>query len=286
MDFLESGAVGGFPVQWLAMAVSPQPAALPVVSHSRGARLFDPALPLHVGVYDHRPETMGWHDHDFWEIAMVISGKGWHRTLEHQRRMRPGDLYLLPPGVPHVYVVESRHRVINLMFDPAWMRRAYGSAGAAEGVPAPIRSSHPSFRALVPSAALFLRRLLAEMERECRERALGHATVLELKFRELWIHLARWEREAAAIPLPGRDPAGSDHVRRVRGHILANSTDPHRLEDLAKLVGVNPSYLSRLFHRETGYTLFQFLAEVRVEKACRLLRETDRPIAELALEVG
>jgi AraC family L-rhamnose operon transcriptional activator RhaR len=253
--------------------------------------MFDAALPIRVGTYDHRPENMGWHDHDFWEVAMVLSGKGWHRTLEHQRRMRPGDLYLIPPGVPHVYVVESRHKVINLMFDPRWIHRVYAAhrfAGSepATAMPPLLDSPHPSLRALAPSASLFLRRLLGDMERECREQAPNHALVLELRFRELWIHLERWEQDAVSLPLPGREAAGSAHVETVRQHILEESGEPLRLRDLAQTVGVNPSYLSRLFHRETGYPIFQFLAEVRVEKACRLLRETERPIAELAMEVG
>lgn len=67
--------------------------------------------------------------------------------------------------------------------------------------------------------------------------------------------------------------------------------DGHFHEDtprgrLAALVFVSPDYLSRLFRRETGKTLAQYVAERRLEHAAALLREGSMPINAIAMQVG
>ncbi len=43
---------------------------------------------------------------------------------------------------------------------------------------------------------------------------------------------------------------------------------------------------SKLFYRETGEKFSDYLTRIRIEKAKELLTSTDKPIQEIALEVG
>lgn len=59
------------------------------------------------------------------------------------------------------------------------------------------------------------------------------------------------------------------------------------LEDVANHVGLTREYLSRLFLKETGVNLFQYIMDVRMRKAAELLTgETSLLIKEVALAVG
>jgi len=58
------------------------------------------------------------------------------------------------------------------------------------------------------------------------------------------------------------------------------------LDYLARELSVNPSYLSRLFHRETEKTLTRYIQEKRIEEAARLLVHTSSPVADIALQTG
>lgn len=49
---------------------------------------------------------------------------------------------------------------------------------------------------------------------------------------------------------------------------------------------VNPSYLSRLFKLQTGKTFSKYLIELRMQKAAKLLRESNLKISDVALCVG
>ncbi len=58
------------------------------------------------------------------------------------------------------------------------------------------------------------------------------------------------------------------------------------LEFVAGHVGLNPSYLSRIFKRVTGMPFQKYLAKIRVEKACELLVESDMQIYNISSNVG
>tara|TARA_R110001599_G_scaffold23245_10_gene85536 strand:- start:3354 stop:4124 length:771 start_codon:yes stop_codon:yes gene_type:complete len=55
---------------------------------------------------------------------------------------------------------------------------------------------------------------------------------------------------------------------------------------LASLVCVSPSHFHSLFRDATGKTPHQYVLEIRLREASRLLRETDLPVAQLASRCG
>ena len=59
-----------------------------------------------------------------------------------------------------------------------------------------------------------------------------------------------------------------------------------KLADLAELLSMSPFHFSRLFKQSTGLSPHQYLLQQRVERAKQLLRNTDRLIADIALECG
>ena len=49
---------------------------------------------------------------------------------------------------------------------------------------------------------------------------------------------------------------------------------------------VSESYLSHLFKKETGYTFVEILTLTRLKKACKLLKDPQARISEVAYMVG
>jgi AraC family transcriptional regulator len=58
------------------------------------------------------------------------------------------------------------------------------------------------------------------------------------------------------------------------------------LGDLAKEVGMSYYHFSRAFKQSMGSSPTQYIAERRVDRARKLLEETEQPIAEVALRAG
>lgn len=58
------------------------------------------------------------------------------------------------------------------------------------------------------------------------------------------------------------------------------------VQTLCDYVNYSRSYLSRVFHKETGFTIPEYINKIRMENAMELLRETALPLREIAASVG
>jgi AraC-like DNA-binding protein len=80
--------------------------------------------------------------------------------------------------------------------------------------------------------------------------------------------------------------AARERVERARALLRERLSDPPPLEELGRLVGCSPFYLSRLFSQEVGLTIQQYIRQIRMERAAELLRSGKCNVTEAALEVG
>lgn len=80
--------------------------------------------------------------------------------------------------------------------------------------------------------------------------------------------------------------AGSAHVRRCIAYIYENLGGDLSLPSLGKVTGLNPSYLSRLFHQETGSALKPFILAAKVDTAKNLLAHSDLSCARIGASLG
>jgi len=77
-----------------------------------------------------------------------------------------------------------------------------------------------------------------------------------------------------------------DRVVRAKELLVRDLANPPSLEMLGQEVGCSPFYLSRIFSREVGLTIPQFLRNARMERAAELLRSGRFNVTEAATEVG
>ncbi|MDE6656980.1 MAG: AraC family transcriptional regulator [Oscillospiraceae bacterium] len=76
------------------------------------------------------------------------------------------------------------------------------------------------------------------------------------------------------------------HVRKCIDYINENLNCNLSIKTLAKLVGLNPSYLSRLFKQETGGSIKQFVVLARIRQAEELLKDTDFSYYDISVRLG
>jgi AraC family transcriptional regulator len=75
-------------------------------------------------------------------------------------------------------------------------------------------------------------------------------------------------------------------LRRVLALMEAHLDQEFHLDRLAREAGLSEFHFSRAFKRSTGFSPSRFLIRLRMDHARRLLRETDRSIVDVGLEVG
>jgi AraC family transcriptional regulator len=77
-----------------------------------------------------------------------------------------------------------------------------------------------------------------------------------------------------------------ERVERAREILARDLVAPPALEKIGQEVGCSPFYLSRMFSREVGLTIPQYLRKLRMERAAELLRTGRYNVTEAATEVG
>lgn len=76
------------------------------------------------------------------------------------------------------------------------------------------------------------------------------------------------------------------HVRKCIDYIYENLGGELSVKTLAGMTGLNPTYLSRLFSKETGISIKQFVKEAKVDTAQNLLRYSDLSYLEISISLG
>ncbi|WP_185970913.1 helix-turn-helix domain-containing protein [Alkalicoccobacillus porphyridii] len=139
--------------------------------------------------------------------------------------------------------------------------------------------------------------LLSSIIRSIEQKGIGLLEIMEnnwfdqLKSRQTTGEIVDWFIEVL-FPLyfdiieENQNLSGRIAVQKVWQHVKENIGMNISLTECAELVGMSPSYLSRLFRRETGISFVDYVKRCKVEEAKTLLRDKDMNITQIAQRVG
>lgn len=85
---------------------------------------------------------------------------------------------------------------------------------------------------------------------------------------------------------PVSEAPKSKNIQLALEYINANYAKQLSLEQVAEQVYLNPDYFSRIFKAETGQTFVNYLTDVRMQHAIRLLENTALRVQTIAQQVG
>ena len=78
----------------------------------------------------------------------------------------------------------------------------------------------------------------------------------------------------------------SRRILKVKNYISKNYMDEIRLSTLADMAGMSPSAFSRFFKLHTGRNLSEYIIDIRLGYASRMLVDTARSISEISFDCG
>ena len=85
---------------------------------------------------------------------------------------------------------------------------------------------------------------------------------------------------------PINDQIKSDRISDVFDYVKENYKEDISLIEIAKIANLTPTSFCRMFKIKTKKSFVEYLNEIRVSNACKLLIETDMGISEIAYECG
>jgi AraC family transcriptional regulator len=224
------------------------------------------------------------------ELCLNLEGQGTVADAQQSVQLRPRMSIFYFQGDPPLQASRRAgepHRFVTVEFAPGFLEEHLGGEA---------RHLHPFVQSLVNGRAG--RSGVAAPE----QLGTGALQLIESLRRcpvfkpaqEMWFRCKALELAAQSFFRPPegelfctrQQRVACERAGRVREIICGRLGDPPSLEELGRLVGCSPFYLSRQFSQATGLTIQQFLRQARLERAAELLRTGKCNVTEAALEVG
>ena len=227
-----------------------------------------------------------WHWHSEVEIFYMQEGSLSYRIPGKECLFEPGDIGFINTNVPHLTIgvgpppcLQQEHIFLS--------RLVGGQPGDAieETYVLPLLRNTAADLIRIPAddpAAAFLR--------EQMDRAFslfyGSEPGREIRIRtcmsEVWLEIAR--RAAAFVPVPNQ--GDSQRIKAMLQYIDRHFDEAVRLPDIAAAAQVGVREASRVFQRQLNMTAFEYLLDLRVNRACSMLRSSTLSVTEIATRCG
>ncbi|MEV5030766.1 AraC family transcriptional regulator [Paenibacillus sp. LPE1-1-1.1] len=231
------------------------------------------------------------HNHDFIELAYVAEGKGFHHIGEEVMPVYKGLLFILPPGVSHVFRPSTPSRtsppliVYNCVFLPSLLVSMNEWIGGEPPIVDFLEKqlTHPSAFQSVFDSNYLIDSLFRSMLREYEQPQNGSAAYLQTLLVQLLVSIYRLMQDT-------NKPLLEEKASTSFGQIISDlEQHPHEsvtVGQLAARCGWSERHFSRVFKQHTGQSFLQYLQHLRIKKSCELLRSPQQKISAIAEEAG
>jgi len=228
-----------------------------------------------------------WHFHDEYELHLITQTTGKAFVGDWIGPFSPGHLVLCGPRLPHNWVsidtpawgVSERDFVIQFDHAPIAASAAH-LPELADLLPLLERSKHGIEFFGLGDAAL---------EHWYRVKA-GKGTARIAAFFDFLALLVSCSdyRLLSNVQLQGaaNDEPGMDMINEIVNRITDNLTEPLSMAEAAAQLGMPETRFSRFFRKATGNSYTDFVNRIRIHRACHLLMETEKLVADICYEVG
>ena len=235
------------------------------------------------------------HSHDFVEVVLVLSGQGNHVSLNGEHPLRPNDVIALRPGTWHVYHACQQLEVYNCCFSYELFQRELAWTGEEAWLQQLFKADATSiehhdihfFHLTQPTSTVCMSHLDAIHAVKQTNSVLQKTAVLGhllLFLAQLAQYISdRNETDEPALEGKRTLPMAVISAKSLLDEQLAY---PWSLEALSERLGIERSYLVRLFTAHIGISPMAYLARRRAEQAAHLLISTDLSIAAISTIVG
>lgn len=229
------------------------------------------------------------HEHDFCELVLVRAGRGVHLTGEGDYPLVRGNVFLIRPGELHAYANLDGFDIFNLLYLPERLPLPLADLGGVPGYAAffeatPGLAESLGFPVLLRLAEEETRQaetILEELMTEESAERPGTGFAMTVAVMRLILLISRAMTAARSGDFPETEQLGG-----LLAYLEKNIGSDLRVTDIAAENGVSVRTLERLFLRTLGRTPGDYLMELRLSRAARMLRESDLPVTRIVQRAG
>lgn len=221
-----------------------------------------------------------YHWHQCVEILSVSQGVG-IALMEHQQyTVKPGRIFIFPPGKLHKVFVEQDDRNIyhrtTLHFNGPQIEQYLRDFPRQQMLLRQLCGRGEKARVFdVGDLQPVIETLLSRFEEQSKDQtfSISDSAFLVMQLISLLPHQAQ---------ATGQNTFSVSIIRWIETHFHQRCS----LEDIASEMGCSRGHASRRFHEETGGTIQEYLMMRRIRQACELLLHTNGSVRDIAAQVG
>jgi len=224
-----------------------------------------------------------WHYHPEYELTLIVKGNGMRLVGDSYLPFQAGDLVLLGSGIPHtwesdanspetvaaVVIQFSEDFIANFMNTEAFYKIKKILQASVRGLYFPKSSAMEIEQQMMTIAT---------------EKGVKQITALLNVLNDLAYE--NYEPLASSFYSPKNSKENETRINTVFNYIKQNAASTILLEQAASSVHLTTGAFCKFFKRMTGKTFSDYVNEIRIGNACTLITQTDKTIAQIAIESG
>lgn len=224
-----------------------------------------------------------WHKHLECELILITEGNGTALIGDYIGEYQPGDVFLLNPNVPHWFRksnVKTIGSAIVIHFLTDFMGAGFLSLPEIKNVTRLLADKNTGiqFRAgLAKEIAMLIKQL---------EYAQGIDRVLLLLNCLQKISVSTEQKVLTIACGTMNSKEENSVIETIIDYSFKHFLNPISLNEIAGVTRMSVPAFCRFFKRNIKKSYFDFIKELRIGQACKLLRETERPVLEICYSSG
>lgn len=234
--------------------------------------------------------TYPWHFHSEYEILYVIEGFGRSFVADNIEEFQSGDLALLGSNLPHFWKSDESFHVEGNNKKVKYIVVQFSNEFFKEAI-----SEYPEFhliKELLERSLRGLRFSKSFSEKAKRKlfklvRSSGFERTIRLL--ELLQFLARTEEYkllAGELYQAENHIFTNDRMTKVMHYLNTTYLNKVELEKVADVANLHPAAFCRFFKEKSGKSLSEFVNDMRISYACRLIIEDKMNVSQICYESG
>ncbi|MEA4889809.1 MAG: AraC family transcriptional regulator [Clostridiaceae bacterium] len=224
------------------------------------------------------------HIHDFYEMYYLLSGERNYFIKNRTYRLTKGSLVCIPPLELHRSLdadIDQWERIL-IYFRPSFLASA--DPGRIECLTRPFFQESLLVR-FPPKEQVLIEDILGSMLHEADSLENGYPEMLAAQLIRLLVLTLRCGSQPIGPdehPVQEKFNRAAPIIHYINNHYQEPLTLPH----LASHFHMSPFYLCKIFRASTGFTIIEYLNQVRIKEAQSQLRQSRGSVLDIAGAVG
>lgn len=230
-----------------------------------------------------------WHFHEEYELVYCETGFGKKFIGDSFSAYQQGEMALIGKNVPHLFKADDSFYDEEAVLKPSSLVIQFLEDFLGKSFFSTAEMSDMRQVLLLSQNGLLITGKTREKIRDVMYEMMGEEKTGKLKGLIEIFHLLSVSKELQPLSLTavsGINLNDSAKMQRVLDYALHHFREAVTVEEAARLAHLSPSAFCRYFKSRTQKSFLNFVIEMRLLEACRLLTETDLPVLHICYETG